>query len=238
MSLISMSSCLTVARLSSVHSASHRQFPCTVVAARSTFLSRQRRCSFSSDSAALAPNGAGITNSFPPRSGMYTVGDFMTRKEDLHIVKTTTTVDEALEGLAEKRITGFPVIDDDWKLVGVVSDYDVLAIDYISGFYQNDANLFPNVNSSWKTFKMIQRLLSKTNGKVVGDLMTPTPIVVYENTKLEDAARLFLETKYHRLPVVDGDGKLVGIITRGHVVRAAVLIKRSGERWTRLSNRL
>lgn len=60
-----MLSCLTVARISSVHSASHRQFPCTVVAARSTFLSRQRRCSFSRDSAALAPNGAGITNSFP-----------------------------------------------------------------------------------------------------------------------------------------------------------------------------
>lgn len=76
------------------------------------------------------------------------VGDFMTRKEDLHAVKPTTTVDEgighirfvcqiilhllilflnflswvgsfvtALETLVEKRITGFPVIDDDWKLV-------------------------------------------------------------------------------------------------------------------------
>lgn len=81
---------------------------------------------------------------------MYTVGDFMTRKEDLHVVKPTTTVDEgmchtqryvlqlyykslafspmysdtrsvnfqtALEILVENRITGFPVIDDDWKLV-------------------------------------------------------------------------------------------------------------------------
>lgn len=84
------------------------------------------------------------------KSGVYTVGDFMTRKEDLHVVKPTTTVDEgmfqtsrwlflrlyckylafpmysdgrpvclqtALEILVVNRITGFPVIDDDWKLV-------------------------------------------------------------------------------------------------------------------------
>lgn len=77
-----------------------------------------------------------------PRNGVYTVGDFMTRKEELHVVKPTTSVDEgnfvlkfhliylhevnfwltivsatALEALVEHRITGFPVIDDNWKLV-------------------------------------------------------------------------------------------------------------------------
>lgn len=75
-------------------------------------------------------------------TGVYIVGDFMTRKEELHVVKPTTSVDEgswnlwifssnllakcgllclfihtALEILVEKRITGFPVIDDNWKLV-------------------------------------------------------------------------------------------------------------------------
>ncbi|XP_044489294.1 CBS domain-containing protein CBSX1, chloroplastic-like isoform X2 [Mangifera indica] len=247
MSSISVPTCLTLVRLHGVHSLPHPHFPCTLVTAISPVRSKSRRCSFSRAPPAFAHNGAGITNSVPPRNGTYTVGDFMTRKEDLHVVKTTTTVDEALECLVEKRITGFPVIDDDWKLVGVVSDYDLLAIDSISGCNQNDANLFPNVNSSWKTFNEIQRLLSKNNGKVVGDLMTPTPLVVYENTNLEDAAsilshlialsqisdeRLLLETKYRRLPVVDGDGKLVGIITRGNVVKAALHIKRSGEKLT------
>ncbi|KAL6530143.1 CBS domain-containing protein cbsx1, chloroplastic [Orobanche minor] len=79
------------------------------------------------------------------------------------------------------------------------------------------------------TFNEIQKLLSKTNGQVVGDLMTPAPLVVCETTNLEDAARLLLETKYRRLPVVDGDGKLVGIVTRGNVVRAALQIKRTIE---------
>ncbi|XP_058216365.1 CBS domain-containing protein CBSX1, chloroplastic-like [Rhododendron vialii] len=180
----------------------------------------------------VSASSPGTTNSTPPRSAIiYTVGDFMTKKEELHVVKPTTTVDEALEFLVDKRITGFPVIDDNWKLVGVVSDYDLLALDSISGGGHSDANLFPDVDSSWKAFNRIQRLLSKTNGKVVGDLMTPAPLVVRETTNLEDAARLLLETKYRRLPVVDSDGMLVGIITRGNVVRAALQIKHANERY-------
>lgn len=172
---------------------------------------------------------ASTSNSQPPRDVNYSVGDFMTRKEDLHVVKATTKVGEALEMLVEKRVTGLPVVDNDWKLVGVVSDYDLLALDSISGAGQADTNLFPDVDSTWKTFNEVQKLLSKTNGKVVSDVMTPTPLSVHEDTNLEDAARLLLQTKYRRLPVVDVDGKLVGIITRGNVVRAALEIKRITE---------
>ncbi|KAL9461356.1 hypothetical protein AB3S75_004371 [Citrus x aurantiifolia] len=180
-------------------------------------------------SSAVFASGTLTANSAAPSSGVYTVGDFMTTKEELHVVKRTTTVDEALEILVEKRITGFPVIDDDWKLVGLVSDYDLLALDSISGSGRADNSMFPEVDSTWKTFNEVQKLLSKTNGKMVGDLMTPAPVVVRETTNLEDAARLLLETKYRRLPVVDADGKLVGIITRGNVVRAALQIKHATE---------
>ncbi|CAI9786299.1 unnamed protein product [Fraxinus pennsylvanica] len=204
------------------------EFRKPVVAYTSTSPCRRRQLSELRWQAAVSTSDtAGTTNSGPPREGMYIVGDFMTRKEDLHVVKPSTTVDEALEMLVEKRITGFPVINDDWKLVGVVSDYDLLALDSISGSGQHDTNMFPDVDSTWKTFNEIQKLLSKTNGQSVGDLMTPAPLVVHENSNLEDAARLLLKTKYRRLPVVDGDGKLVGIITRGNVVRAALQIKRA-----------
>ncbi|XP_028781149.1 CBS domain-containing protein CBSX2, chloroplastic isoform X2 [Neltuma alba] len=177
---------------------------------------------------ALGSSGPRI-NSVPRRNGTYRVADFMTKKENLHVVKITTTVEEALEALVNNRISGLPVIDDEWNLVGVVSDYDLLAIDSISGGSQCETNMFPDVDSSWKTFNEIQKLLSKTNGKVVGDLMTPTPLVVHKSTNLEDAARLLLETKYRRLPVVDEDGKLVGLITRGNIVRAALQSKRASE---------
>ncbi|XP_050942682.1 CBS domain-containing protein CBSX2, chloroplastic-like isoform X1 [Cucumis melo] len=279
---------------------SHRQQWCSRPLLSSNSLSKLHRFGISDRFPArpplplvLASSGAGVVDSFPLR-GTYTVGDFMTRKENLYVVKPTTTVDEALEVLVEKRITGFPVVDDDWNLViflwrglgkgscslsvsmrilqilstlffissfedlgcayacivkalplsqarnfgpfmlrvGVVSDYDLLALDSISGGTQSDTNLFPDVDSSWKTFNEIQKLLSKTNGKVVGDLMTSSPLAVRETSNLEDAARLLLETKYRRLPVVDADGKLVGIITRGNVVRAALQIKRAAERST------
>ncbi|KAI7730936.1 hypothetical protein M8C21_032493, partial [Ambrosia artemisiifolia] len=180
--------------------------------------------------AASAPPPPTLTANFlPQRDGVLIVGDFMTNKDELRVVKPTTTVDEALEALVEHRITGFPVIDDDWKLVGLVSDYDLLALDSVSGAMRSDTSMFPEVDSTWKTFNEVQKLLSKTDGKVVGDLMTPAPLVVRPNTNLEDAARLLLETKYRRLPVVDGEGKLVGIITRGNVVRAALQIKKANE---------
>lgn len=164
-------------------------------------------------------------NNTTSSDGTYTVADFMTKKANLLVVEASTTVDKALEVLVEKRITGFPVVDGDWNLVGVVSDYDLLALDSISGGNHSDTVLFPDVDSTWKTFNEIQKLLGKTDGKVVGDLMTPSPLVVNETTNLEEAVRLLLETKYRRLPVVDVDGKLVGLITRGDVVRAALKIK-------------
>ncbi|KAK7319900.1 hypothetical protein RJT34_04628 [Clitoria ternatea] len=187
-----------------------------------------KRCR-SSHSSGFRLASSPTVNSVPRGNGTYTVADFMTKRQNLHVVKTNTTVDEALEALVSNRISGLPVIDDDWNLVGVVSDYDLLAIDSISGGPPSDANLFPDVDSTWKTFNEIQKLLSKTNGKVVGDLMTPTPLVVHESTSLEEAARLLLETKYRRLPVVDDNGKLVGLITRGNIVKAALLSKRAGE---------
>ncbi|CAL9195018.1 unnamed protein product [Musa hybrid cultivar] len=199
-----------------------------------------------SPASAMARNGSLTTNSSSQSNCVYTVGDFMTKRENLHVVKPTTSVDEALEMLVEHRITGFPVIDDDWNLVGVVSDYDLLALDSISGFLhlfsyactflfcpgsgRADTSMFPEVDSTWKAFNEIQKLLSKTNGRTIGEVMTPAPLVVRETTNLEDVARQLLETKYRRLPVVDSDGKLVGIITRGNVVRAALQIKHEMER--------
>ncbi|XP_042005194.1 CBS domain-containing protein CBSX1, chloroplastic-like [Salvia splendens] len=220
--------------VSTVHGHS---LPCALAHCSSSFRapasasSSARRSQFSKfrrlDAFSFASNGS--TSSVPTREGVYTVGDFMTGKEHLHAVKPTTTIDEALDILVEKRITGFPVIDDDWKLVGVVSDYDLLALDSISGGGQQEIPIFPDVDSSWKTFNEIQKLLSKTNGKVISDVMTLAPLVVRENTNLEDAVRILLVTKFRRLPVVDGEGRLVGIITRGNIVRAALQIKQAGD---------
>ncbi|XP_024377762.1 CBS domain-containing protein CBSX2, chloroplastic isoform X1 [Physcomitrium patens] len=171
-----------------------------------------------------------MENPAPQKQEPYTVGDYMTPVSDLYCATVNTTIDEALEVLVEKRITGMPVIDDAGALVGVVSDYDLLALDSISGQRQPETSLFPEAGRTWKAFREIQKLLVKTNGKMVGDVMTPSPLVVREHTNLEDAARVLLDTKFRRLPVVGDDGKLVGLLTRGNVVRAALIMKRAAEK--------
>lgn len=52
--------------------------------------------------------------------------------------------------------------------------------------------------------------------------MTPDPMVVRGNTDLEAAARLLLERRIRRMPVVDSHGRLIGIFSRGDVIRAAL----------------
>lgn len=216
-------------------SLSRRQLPCRI--ASSASISGASRSFYSP---AKSVNGsvrivrrfcvsALVSNSTPSKTRVYNVGDFMTR--DLQVVKPSTTIDEALETLVESRISGFPVVDDDGKLVGLVSDYDLLALDIISGngLQLSDGSLFPEVDSNWKVFNELQRSLGKTSGRLVADVMTPVPVVVREKTNLEDAARLLLQTRFRRLPVVDADGKLVGILTRGNVIRAALEIKSDGE---------
>ncbi|KAL5987724.1 hypothetical protein ACLOJK_035476 [Asimina triloba] len=132
-----LSDALLLCRLapsSAPSSARRRSLP--FLSARSQALSADRHRPFRSVDASCgvevyrrplvaARSSALSTNSTPPKNAVYTVGEFMTKKDSLHVVKPTTTVDEALEMLVEHRITGFPVIDDDWKLVGLVSDYDL-----------------------------------------------------------------------------------------------------------------
>ncbi|GJP32697.1 hypothetical protein CLOM_g17298 [Closterium sp. NIES-68] len=160
-----------------------------------------------------------------------TVGDCMSAGR-LVCAQPSTTVDQALELLVEHRITGMPVVDEGGRLVGVVSDYDLLALDSISGVGSSgpSSSLFPEAGSTWKAFKEIQKLLIKTRGRVVADVMTPHPHTVLASTNLDHAARMLLENQHRRLPVVDDTGKLVGLLTRGNVVKAALALKRAAER--------
>ena len=57
--------------------------------------------------------------------------------------------------------------------------------------------------------------------------MTPDPITVERNTPLEDAARILLEQRIRRLPVVDEEGKLIGMFSRGDVIKAALAARKA-----------
>eukprot|EP00891_Asterochloris_glomerata_P008350 jgi/Astpho2/8350/fgenesh1_pm.00122_%23_20_t len=142
-------------------------------------------------------------------------------KRSVFTCKPDTTIDEALNILVENKITGMPVVDEAGKVVGVVSDYDMLTLDNISGRMEQ-TGIFPTASMDWEAFHEVQKLILKNVGKIVGDVMTPDPLVVRPETNIEAAARILLQRKVRRLPVVNDSGKLVGMFSRSDVIKAAM----------------
>lgn len=154
----------------------------------------------------------------------YIVEDIMTSGH-LWTCRPNDTIDDVLEILVTHRITGLPVVDDNNKVVGVVSDYDLLALDAL-GKVKDDRALFPEADQTWQAFTEVKTLLAKTGGKEVKDVMTNKPITVRVNTDLDVAAKLLLQKKIHRLPVVDENGSLVGVLSRGNLIKAALAMRK------------
>lgn len=146
-----------------------------------------------------------------------TVGDIMTTA----VVSVTpeSTVMEALDLIVKHRITGMPVVDKDGKVVGVVSDFDLLALDLDP---DNSPGMFPSLDESWEAFRNVQLLMSKVEGKIVDDVMSTDPLTIRPSTSLDMASRLLLQSKIRRLPVVDKDGKLIGLLSRRNIIVAAL----------------
>ena len=138
-----------------------------------------------------------------------------------------TPLDDALEMLVEHHVTGLPVVNADYICVGVVSDFDLLALEGVSA-KEKARGFFPEADTDWNSFFEIQKLVSKNAGKTVSDVMTADPITVQPSTPIEEAANLLLRRKIRRLPVCDANGKLVGIITRSNVIKAAWEARKAG----------
>jgi CBS domain-containing protein len=147
------------------------------------------------------------------------VQGFMT--ENPVTIKPLDTVETVLKLLEEKHISGLPVVDEDGKVVGVVSEADLLFKErplrmplYLT-FLGGVIYLEP-------LDKFLQQL-KKTLGILVQDVMTLAPITITPDTPVPCAANLMLEKRINRLPVVDDKGKLIGIITRNDLLRALKL---------------
>ncbi len=121
------------------------------------------------------------------------VGERMTKHPVT--VHEDMAVDEALNLMRKEKVRRLPVVDDDGKLVGIVSEKDLL---YAS----------PSPVTTLSIYEL-HYLISKIK---VCDVMTKDVITVTEYTPLEEAARIMTDNKIGGLPVVR-DGRLVGIIT-------------------------
>ncbi len=106
--------------------------------------------------------------------------------------------------LRRHRVSAFPVLGDGDKVIGVVSEADMLTKEAV------DPESFSSL--------LHRRDVEKARGITAGDLMTAPVVTVTPEDTVEHAARLMYTRKVKRLPVVDGAGHLVGIISRADVL--------------------
>lgn len=133
-------------------------------------------------------------------------------------VTSLDSVETVLNRLEEHHISGLPVVDEAGKLVGIVSDADLL-------FKERPIRLplyltFLGGVIYLEPLDHFVQQLKKCLGILVQDVMTPHPLTITPNASIPQAADLILEKRINRLPVVDETGKLVGIITRNDLLRA------------------
>ncbi len=129
-------------------------------------------------------------------------------------VKKEASFKEMATALRENRVSAFPVVDNDGKVIGVVSEADLLAKEALDGGYDGGRDGMPGMITGILHHKEQE----KARGVTAGDLMTGPPVTVAPEDTVEHAARLMYTRKVKRLPVVDAGGRLAGIVSRADVL--------------------
>jgi CBS domain-containing protein len=129
------------------------------------------------------------------------------------------SVEDAVRLLTERGISGAPVVDDDGRLVGLLDDSDLIlsearvhapsAIEILGAYIPVPG-----------TFKRFEEEVRHALGRTVADLMDPDGPSVNPDATLEDVATLMVDHRVSRVPVIDEDRRVVGVVSRGDLVHA------------------
>ena len=132
-------------------------------------------------------------------------------------VKPDTTVRELADILAKNKISGVPVVDGDDRVLGMVSEADVIVQDADLHFpyYVQFLEMVIYLQSVHKFEERVRKAL----GSKVSEIMTTDVVTVSPDETVREVATLMADRNVNRLPVTDNE-RLVGIVTRGDIVRA------------------
>ncbi len=134
-----------------------------------------------------------------------------------------TSVQAVATLLSERGISGVPVVDAGGRVIGIVSEGDLLHRAE-TGTERRTERRRARWLDSLATDQVLARDYVKSHGRTVKDVMTTDVISVAETTPLADVADLLETKRIKRVPVLR-DGKLVGIVSRANIVRAFAATK-------------
>lgn len=140
-----------------------------------------------------------------------TATDIMTAP--VHCLQADMDLVQAAKFLADKHFSGAPVVDEAGKIVGVLSEKDFLAkmgIGKPASFMQIVAHCLTNRGCMAMTLR----------NHAVREIMNTPPITAGPDIALVDISALFVAQQINRLPIIDTEGRAVGIVTRTDLVQS------------------
>lgn len=148
-------------------------------------------------------------------------------QKDVITLRRVEKIEEAARILRAKKISGAPVVDENNKMIGIVSEGDIMRL---LEFHSPNLNLI--LPSPLDLIELPIRMkaeydeisagLKKASVVMVNEIMTKKLITISPEKSISDAAEQMDMHKVKRLPVLDEKGDLIGIITRGDIIGALV----------------
>ncbi|MFB7444184.1 CBS domain-containing protein [Streptomyces mirabilis] len=126
-----------------------------------------------------------------------------------------TPFKEVARLLTEHRISGLPVIDEDDKVLGVISETDLM----VRQAGVPDPYETPRRFRFTRPTRGARRQAAKGHARTAGQLMSVPPVTVHADETIAEAARTMARSRVERLPVVDDEDRVVGIVTRRDLIQ-------------------
>ena len=130
-------------------------------------------------------------------------------------------ISNAAKLLKEHDISGLPVVDEG-KVVGIVTEADVLKLlevpEHGGLWLPSPFEVFEIPIRELINWEDTKHMLTDIGSKPISDIMESEVYTISAESSIEDASSIMVKHKVNRLPVLD-DGELVGIITRGDIIR-------------------
>ena len=145
---------------------------------------------------------------------MLTATDIMTK--DVITATSGTTVEELARLLISHKISGVPVVNDDKKIIGIVTENDLIK--------KNKRFHIPTIIRLFDAYFLldsgkVEEEIKKMVATTVGEICTTKVVSIQEDTTLEEIATIMAEQHVHLLPVLR-DNEVVGIVGKADVVRS------------------